>query len=43
MFFEEYINFYFYFYLIRCGVIPSQNFGSHIHPQPPGLGLTLNR
>jgi hypothetical protein len=26
-------------YIRHCGVIPVQSFGSHIHPQLPGLGL----
>ncbi len=29
-------------YLSRCRVIPLQSFGSHIRPQPYGLGLTLS-
>jgi hypothetical protein len=39
MFFEEYISFKIFCYLRHCRVIPVQNFGSHIRPQPPGLGL----
>ncbi len=39
-FFEGNINFKIFQYLRRCGVIPVQGFGSHMHPQPPGLGLT---
>jgi hypothetical protein len=42
MFFEEYINFEMFRYLRRCGVIRVQSFGSHIRPQPPGLGLKFN-
>jgi hypothetical protein len=42
MFFEEYINFKIVLYLIHCGAIPVQSFGSHIHPQPHGLGLRVN-
>jgi hypothetical protein len=38
-FFEEYIIFKILHYLRHCGVIPVQSFGSHIHPQPPKLGL----
>jgi hypothetical protein len=34
-FFEEYINFKTFHYLMHCGVIPVQSFGSHILPQPP--------
>jgi hypothetical protein len=37
-FFEEYMNFETH-YLSHCRVIPLQNFGSHIRPQPHGLGL----
>jgi hypothetical protein len=37
-FFEEYINFKTH-YLSHCRVIPLQSFGSHIRPQPHGLGL----
>ncbi len=37
--FEAKINFNICCYLQRCGVIPVHIFGSHIHPQPPGLGL----
>ncbi len=37
-FFEEYMNFKTH-YLSLCGVIPLQSFGSHICPQPHGLGL----
>jgi hypothetical protein len=32
MFLEEYINF-------KIGTIPVQSLGSHIRPQPPGLGV----
>jgi hypothetical protein len=39
MFFEEYIHFKIVNYLSHCGVIPVQSFGSHIRPQPHGLGL----
>ncbi len=38
-FFEKYVNFQNHF-LSHCGVIPVQSFGSHIRPQPHGLGLT---
>jgi hypothetical protein len=41
-FYEEYINFKIFCNLRRYGVIPVQNFGSHIYPQSPGLGLTLS-
>jgi hypothetical protein len=37
-FFDKYVNFQNH-YLSRCGVIPVQSFGSHIRPQPHGLGL----
>ncbi len=37
-FFEEYTNFQSH-YLSHCRVIPLQSFGSHIRPQPHGLGL----
>jgi hypothetical protein len=37
-FFEEYMNFETH-YLSHCRVIPLQSFGSHIRPQPHGLGL----
>jgi hypothetical protein len=37
--FEEYINFQNKILLNRCGVIPSQSFGSHVRPQLPRLGL----
>ncbi len=39
IFFEEYINFKIGHYFSHCGVIPVQSFGSHIRPQPHGLGL----
>jgi hypothetical protein len=39
-FFEKYVNFQNH-YLSHCGLIPVQSFGSHIRPQPHGLGLTL--
>jgi hypothetical protein len=39
-FFEEYTNFQAHF-LSHCRLIPLQSFGSHIRPQPHGLGLTL--
>ncbi len=39
MFFEEYINFNIFRNLSHCGVIPVRSFGSHIRPQPHGLGL----
>jgi hypothetical protein len=39
-FFEEYVNFKGH-YLSHCRVIPLQSFGSHIRPQPDGLGLIL--
>ncbi len=38
-FFEEYTNFQAH-YFSHCGVIPLQSIGSHIRPQPHGLGLT---
>jgi hypothetical protein len=38
-FFEDLFNFKIFRYLRRCGVIPVQSFGSHLHPQPPELGL----
>ncbi len=38
-FFEEYINFKIFRNLSHCGVIPVRSFGSHIRPQPHGLGL----
>ncbi len=39
-YFEEYINFKSFRNLSHCGVvIPVRSFGSHIHPQPHGLGL----
>ncbi len=41
MFFEEYINFKIFCNLSHCGVIPVQSFGSHIRPQPHGLGLKV--
>jgi hypothetical protein len=37
-FFEEYTNFQAH-YLNHCWLIPLQSFGSHIRPQPHGLGL----
>ncbi len=37
-FFEKYVNFPNH-YLSHCGVMPVQSFGSHIRPQPHGLGL----
>jgi hypothetical protein len=37
-FFEVYTNFEGP-YLSRCRDIPLESFGSHIHPQPHGLGL----
>jgi hypothetical protein len=40
-FLEEYINLKFFSYLRHCGVIPVQNFGSHIRLQLPGSGLTV--
>jgi hypothetical protein len=40
-FFEEYTNFQAH-YLSHCRVIPLQSFGSHIRPQPHGLGLSMN-
>jgi hypothetical protein len=39
-FFEEYINFKIFRNLGYCGVIPVRSFGSHIRPQPRGLGLS---
>ncbi len=38
-FFKEYTNFKGH-YLSHCRDIPLQSFGSHIRPQPHGLGLT---
>ncbi len=40
-FFEEYINIKIFRNLSRCGVIPVRSFGSHIRPQPHGLGLIV--
>jgi hypothetical protein len=40
-FFDKYVNFQNH-YLSRFVVIPVQSFGSHIRPQPHGLGLTPN-
>jgi hypothetical protein len=40
-FFEEYMNFKTH-YLIHYRVIPHQSFGSHIRPQPHGLGLKVD-
>jgi hypothetical protein len=37
-FFEEYTDFEAH-YLSHCRVIPLQSFGSHLRPQPHGLGL----
>ncbi len=39
-FFEEYINCRIFRNLSHCGVIPVRIFGSHIRPQPQGLGLS---
>ncbi len=39
-FFEEYLNFKIFRNLSHCGVIPVRSFGSHIRPQPHGLGLS---
>jgi hypothetical protein len=39
-FFEEDMNFETH-YFSHCRVIPLQSFGSHILPQPHGLGLTV--
>jgi hypothetical protein len=41
-FFEEYTNFEAH-YLSRFGVISVQSFGSHIRPQPHGLGLRIGQ
>ncbi len=41
MFFKENINFKNFRHLRWCGVIPVQSFGSHIRPQPTGLGLIM--
>jgi hypothetical protein len=41
-FFEEYMNFKTH-YLSHYRVIPLQSFGSHIRPQPHGLGLKKTR
>ncbi len=40
-FFDEHTNFEGY-YLSRCRDIPLQSFGSHIRPQPHGLGLKVH-
>ncbi len=40
-FFKDYINFNIFCNLSHCGVIPVRSFGSHIRPQPHGLGLKL--
>jgi hypothetical protein len=32
-------EFYIFCYFRRCGLIPVPSFGSHICPQPSGLGL----
>ena len=39
MFCEEYIKFSKKIYFRPFSVIPDQSFGSHIRPQPSGLGL----
>ena len=39
-FFEEYMNFETH-YLSHYRVIPLQSFGSHIRPQPHGLGFKV--
>jgi hypothetical protein len=39
-FFEKYMNFKTH-YLRHCRVIPLESFGSHICPQPHGLGLKI--
>ncbi len=39
-FFEKYTNFEAHF-LSHCWAIPLQSFGSHIRPQPHGLGLIM--
>jgi hypothetical protein len=39
--FEEYMTFKMFCYLRQYGVIPVQSFGSHIRPQPSGLGLII--
>ncbi len=41
-FFEKYTNFQGQ-YLSHCRDIPLQSFGSHIRPQPHGLGLNLRQ
>ncbi len=41
-FFEEYINIKIFRNLSHCGVIPVRSFGSHIRPQPHGLGLNYS-
>ncbi len=38
-FFEEYVNIKIFLNLSQCGFIPVRSFGSHIRPQPHGLGL----
>ncbi len=40
-FFEEYVNITIFRNLSHCGVIPVRSFGSHIRPQPHGLGLSI--
>jgi hypothetical protein len=39
--FEEYMTFKMFCSLRQCGGIPVQSFGSHIRPQPSGLGLII--
>ncbi len=41
MYFEKYINFKIFHYLMRCGVIPIQSFGSHIRPLPSRFFFSL--
>jgi hypothetical protein len=42
-FFEEYISFKIFRNLSQCVVIPVRSFGSHIRPQPHGLGLKMDQ
>jgi hypothetical protein len=41
-FFKEYINSKIFRNLSHCGIIPVRSFGSHIRPQPHGLGLIIS-
>jgi hypothetical protein len=42
MFFEENMNLKIFHYLRRCGVIPVQSFGNHIHPPAIRIRVTEN-